>query len=226
MRAPVELVLPEGASALTRVRLGWRALHVLKDDPGHVEAGLLFNACLDSGVYPEIVDALRATEDGGRLLRGRPSLQGPELDLEALGRLPEYTFGHAVARYFRDNEITPFETTSALRNDVDYLSKRYRETHDFVHVLTGYGTDVAGEMEVQAFARGNLGIRSPLLIIAFATLLDPIEGDPIPPLRPFFRRLRRAHRRGARSPSLLRFAYEEHWESPLAEVQTARVAQA
>lgn len=224
MRATPDLLLPENASALTRIRLGWRALHVLKNDPGHVHAGPLLNACLDTGVYRRIAAQLRGTEDGRRLLSERPSLQGPELDLAALERLPVTTFGHAVARYFRDNGITPFETTFPIRNDLDYISKRYRETHDFVHVLTGYATDVAGEMEVQAFALGNLGIRSPVLIISFATLLNPIEDDPIPPLRTYARRLRRAHRRGARSPSLLRFAYEQHWESSLAELQAARIA--
>lgn len=218
------LRLPEGASPFTRLRLAVRALNILKDEPGHVEAGPLLNMCLDREVYVSIAAELRRSEEGRRLLAEKPSLQGPELDLAALERLDEGTFGRAVARYFRSNDLEPFVTTFPIESDVDYISKRYRETHDFAHVVTGYGTDVMGEMELQSFMGGNLGIRSPWLIVTFATLLDPMADDPVGPRGPYLRRLRRAYRRGRRSPSLLRVPYEDHWATPLETVRAALVA--
>ncbi len=104
------------------------------------------------------------------MLSVRPSLQGKTLDLGALDLLPEGTLGHEFARYFRDNKISPFETTLEIKSDIDFISKRYRETHDLLHVLTGYATDVMGEMELQAYALGNLGIRTAMLILLVGTL--------------------------------------------------------
>jgi ubiquinone biosynthesis protein COQ4 len=53
--------------------------------------------------------------------------------------------------------ISPFESSYPVRNDAEYLAKRYREVHDIVHFVTGYGTDPIGELELQAFVVGTLG---------------------------------------------------------------------
>ena len=39
----------------------------------------------------------------------------------------------------------------------DYVATRLREVHDVFHVVTGYGTDDIGELELQWFNCGNLG---------------------------------------------------------------------
>lgn len=210
-----DLTLEENASLFTRMRKAIRALNILKDDPGHPIAGALVNACLDAGVYRAIIRNLKQSEDGSRLLAERPSLQGPDLDLSVLERLPEESFGHAFARYFRDNGIHPFITLFEVRTDSDYISKRYRETHDIFHVLTGYGTDIAGEMELQAFAMGNLGIRAPLLIVPMGSLMLLKDRPKGFRAGDFFRRIWKAYRRGKQTPSLLRFPYELHWSTPL-----------
>src|SRR5688572_20734071 len=199
--------VPEGASLATRIRLGLRALNVLKHDAGHPIYGPLLNVCMDSDVYRGLARAWRSSEAGRRLLDERPTLQGHELDLEALARLPAGTLGHEFVRYFRDNGIEPFVTTFPVHSDVDYLSKRYRETHDLFHVITGYGTDEPGEMELQAFVLGNLGIRQAALILAYS-LPRRIKQMGFKDLGPYIGRLRAAHRRGRRSRELLSVNYE------------------
>ena len=198
--------LPANASILTRVRLGLRALDVLSEDPGNPHYGPLFNACLDSETYAKLARAWRESPEGARLLDERPTLQGRELDLEALGRLPAGTLGHEFVRYFRDNGIEPFITAFPIESDVDYLSKRYRETHDLFHVITGYATDEAGEMELQAFVLGNLGVPSAALVLVFSTALR-VRRDGVHGLPAYFARLRAAHGRGRRSRELLSVAW-------------------
>ncbi|MET0404453.1 MAG: Coq4 family protein [Cystobacter sp.] len=207
--------LPDNASLVTRLRVARQCLEVLKNDPTDPTSGQLINICLDLGVYADIVQRFQRSEEGRRLLSERPSLQGKELDLSALERLPEGTLGNAVAGYFRDNKIAPFETTLELKNDVDFIGKRYRETHDLLHVLTGYGTDVVGEMELQAFALGNLGIRTAVLILLFGTFEHLKQGRPGISMSAFLRRLRAAHRRGRASEQFLSFWFEHHWETPV-----------
>ncbi|MFL5356409.1 Coq4 family protein [Archangium sp.] len=218
------LSLPDNASLFTRLRVAIQALKVLEHDPANPTCGQLLNICLDLNVYASLVQQLQRSEEGRRLLSERPSLQGKELDLDALERLPEGTLGHGVARYFRDNKIFPFTTTLELKNDVDFIGKRYRETHDLLHVLTGYGTDVVGEMELQAYALGNLGIRTAVLILLFGTLGQLKDRQSGVALSAYLRRLRAAYRRGRASQQFLGFRFEHHWETPVATLRAQLVA--
>lgn len=210
------LVLPDGASVLTRLRLAIRALRVLDKRPDDHVAASLFNASIDGDVFQRLCEELAATDEGRALLAERPSLQGSALKLEALARLPVGTLGHSFAEYFCANGIKPFESPYEVRNDVDYLVKWYRETHDLHHILTGYRTDALGEMELQAFMAGNLGLRTSLVILIFAALLRP---HGLPPIWKYLDQLKAAHRRGRASMSVLRLRYEKLWETPVEVLQ-------
>lgn len=206
--------LPADASLFTRLRTAVHALNVLKDDPTNTFYGPLLNACLDSETYAELARDWRGS-DAQDLLDERPSLQGRELDLDALARLPAGTLGHEFVGYFRRNGIDPFVSDFPIRSDVDYLSKRYRETHDLFHVITGYGTDELGEMELQAFVFGNLGLRQAAFILLLS-LPHQVRTMGLREMPEYFRRLRAAYRRGRRSREMLSVRYENLWEQPVA----------
>jgi ubiquinone biosynthesis protein COQ4 len=206
--------LPANASVITRVRTTIRALKVLADDPANPDYGPLVNVCMDSETYAKLARTWRESPEGRRLLDQRPTLQGRELDLEALARLPADTLGHEFVRYFRDNGIAPFVTTFPVANDVDYLSKRYRETHDLFHVITGYGTDEPGEMELQAFVLGNLGLRQAVLILAYS-IPRRIKQEGFKDFGAYLGRLRAAYLRGRHSREMLSVRYEKLWEQPV-----------
>lgn len=212
------LVLPEGAGWFTRLRVAIRALRVLEKQPDDGIAAPLFNASLDGEVFARLARQLATEGEGRDLLRSRPSLSGSTLDLPALGRLPEGSVGRAFARYFDENKIRPFESPYEVRNDVDYLVKRYRETHDLAHVLTGYGTDAQGEMELQAFVWGNLGLRTSVVILMFAAVLRP---HGLPPIWKYADQLKAAYRRGQRSKPMIRVRCEHDWSMPVAQAREA-----
>ncbi|WNG20377.1 Coq4 family protein [Cystobacter fuscus] len=222
---PNTLSLPDNATLLTRLSVARQCLNVLRHDPANPTCGQLINICLDLNVYASLVQQLQRSEEGRRLLSERPSLQGKELDLAALERLPPGTLGHEFARYFRDNKISPFETTLELKNDVDFIGKRYRETHDLLHVLTGYATDVMGEMELQAYALGNLGIRTAAFILMFSTL-EHLKAPRSVGRSEYLRRVRAAYQRGRASQQFLDFPFEEHWETPVATLSARLCAPA
>ena len=214
MTPEINPTLPENASLLTRVRLSLHALKVLSDDPANTYYGPLINLCLDSDTYAKLARTWRESDEGRRMLDERPTLQGRELDLDALASLPEGTLGHEFMRYFRNNGIEPFVTAFPIKTDVDYLSKRYRETHDLFHVLTGYATDEDGEMELQAFVLGNLGVRQAILILMYS-LPGRFKHGGLPAVRAYLRKVRAAYRRGQRSRELLSVRYEKLWEQPV-----------
>lgn len=226
MSAPIP-TLPEHPSALRRLVVGLQAIRVAMDDPGNPEAGALINTCFELEVYERLVAGIRETPEGRVLLAERPSLARGDLDLDALRALPQGSLGWHFASLFDIDNVEPFETRQPVRNDVEYLSKRYRETHDLYHVLTGYETDLLGEMELQAFVRGNLGLRSPRAIVPLGITLGALripymEGtvEPTPfALRSWMERIRAARRRGAAVPPLIGVCFEDLWSIPLAEVR-------
>lgn len=209
--------LPANPSIFIRLRLAMKALRILADDPGNPYYGPFLNACLDGETYAKMARTWRERPEGCELLDDRPSLQGAELDLEAFARLPEGTLGREFVRYFETNGIEPFISSFPVANDVDYLSKRYRETHDIFHVITGYGTDEHSEMELQAFVLGNLGLRQTIMILAFSVPRHvPQLG--LRGMRPYVRRLRAAYRRGKQSRELLGVRYETLWDQPVSQL--------
>lgn len=215
-RAEDGLVLPDGASFFTRLVVAVRALKVLEKKPDDGIAAPLFNAALDGSTFAKLVLRLLGSDDGKALLSERPSLQGRSIHLPTLEALPVDSLGKNFAAYFEKNGIQPFESPYDVRNDVDFLVKRYRETHDLAHVLTGYGTDALGEMELQAFMLGNMGLRTSALILVFAALLRP---HGLPPMWKYFDKLKLAYARGKASDLLVRLRYEDFWNATVETVQ-------
>ena len=207
--------LPANASIFTRLRLATVALRALAEDAGDPYYAPLLHACLDGQVFARLARSWREGDEGSALLDARTTLQGRELDLEALARLPDGTLGREFVRYFEVNGIEPFVSQYPVDSDVDYLSKRYRETHDLFHVITGYGTDELGEMELQAFVFGNLGLRQAAFILLLS-LPHQVRTMGLREMPEYFRRLRAAYRRGRRSREMLSVRYENLWEQPVA----------
>lgn len=68
----------------------------------------------------------------------------PIVDAAYLRQLPEGTFGRAWIDTLEANGLTPLNS-----------GPRRQQLHDGIHVLTGYGTDLLGEAQVQAFLMGT-----------------------------------------------------------------------
>lgn len=108
-----------------------------------------------------------ADPGGRRLLEEERSLLPVLSDLETLWVLPEGSLGREYARFMQDEElsITDFaEASLASMNELDYtdrrawvLAQRLRDMHDLIHVVSGYGRDLLGEMSVLSFSSGRPG---------------------------------------------------------------------
>ena len=224
MRTTIESVqtggplhLPDGAGWYLRLRVGIRALRILTKDPDDCFAAPVFHLSMDRETWERIAEKLRRTPGGLSLLNERPSLQADSLDLPALRALPDGTLGNRLARYYEDNGIKPFESPYPVSSDVEYLATRYREIHDAVHIVTGYEPDEIGELELQAFILGNLGLRQSILAIVGTALFPP---HLFPPLRTYARRLVTAYRRGRSSGDVaIEPRYERLWGCTLDDIR-------
>jgi ubiquinone biosynthesis protein COQ4 len=211
------ILVPRGA--VGRVVAGVRAFRKLIDNPADPLHGPIFQMCAEYRLMRKLARSLQRHGEGRRLLAERPRLAANAVSLAALAALPPRSLGHAYAAYFDDNGISPFDPPRlAVETDEDYMATRLRETHDVFHVVTGYGTDDIGELELQWFNGGNLGWGPlPLLVIVASFFMGRMTkyGG----LWPVFKRARAAYRRGCRSRALASVVWEDYWSLPVHEVR-------
>ena len=160
----------------------------------------------------------------GRHLLAQPGFQAmlqenwrpAAIDLDALESLPEGSLGHTYAKQLKAQGITPDSLIdpAPIKNERDFIIHRLRETHDILHVLTGFGIDGASELGLQAF---NLAQnRSPLAVmLIFGGMLDCLQKDT--PLEPLLKALSRGFELGLTAKCVISYRLEDHWERPLSE---------
>lgn len=143
-----------------------RALHALRE--------LVRNPADTERVF-HVMDALRgatAERNLARLERLRPELieRGGNIldvlcDRAGLRAMPADSLGRAYLGFCEREGITPEglveASRAAGREDGEgagfWLQRRLRDTHDLWHVVTGYGTDPRGEVNVVAFSFAQTG---------------------------------------------------------------------
>ena len=95
------------------------------------------------------------------------------IDLDALEQLPAGQLGALLCLTTQISGITPdtLIDPAPITSDQEFIVHRLKETHDIVHVLTGFGVDGVGEIGLQAF---NLAQnRSPLaVLLIFGGMLE------------------------------------------------------
>jgi ubiquinone biosynthesis protein COQ4 len=115
--------------------------------------------------------AMREHPIGRRLLDERPNLSDALNDMRALAVLPEGSLGRAFHTFMDHPETIPGYMLAGLiyrdgwfdsvpmDEELRWAYERWIQTHDLMHVVSGYGADLAGEGLNIYFTGGyNLGI--------------------------------------------------------------------
>ena len=200
-----------------------RALWRVTRDLGDTESALLVEmtffksrALRQYARWEESARELRATSETAEAFKRRPRIG--TIDIDALSRLPEGTLGHTFATYLLANGLNPylFEPI-ADGSDGDFVMAHLLETHDIWHIVTGFGTDVAGEFALVAFyaAQTNLISSSMLLTIGFAntTFFTPTQ------LRDRIAAVAEGWNLGLKAVPLFGNDWNELWDVPLDELR-------
>jgi ubiquinone biosynthesis protein Coq4 len=142
------------------------------------------------------------------------------IDLVALRKLPAGTLGRVFADHLTDNHLDPasIPVPSYPAGDVRYVKTHLRETHDIWHVATGFDTDVAGEIGLQAFYLAQLPSRLSAALISMAFL--HLATKNIDARDAIMTEVMRGWALGKRAKPLFGFSWAEHWATPLTEVRT------
>jgi ubiquinone biosynthesis protein Coq4 len=214
-------MITEDVSSLSqfeRYRRAFTALARVIADPTRTDEVLDFSTYINatSRAAGDRLDFFYADPDGQRLYAEGRAIDS-RLDLDALAALPAGTLGHAYARFLRDRGLTPdvFDgRPDGVRDDrAAYVIQRLRQTHDLWHVVTGYDTDAASEVALQAFSYAQLRAPSSFFLAAAGTARGMRDKPSLP------RESLAGYRAGARAGKLATFPWEDHWATPLAEVR-------
>ncbi|MCB0219988.1 MAG: hypothetical protein KDH09_09865 [Chrysiogenetes bacterium] len=110
-----------------------------------------------------MLQRVKRSSKGRRLLQERPDLLSALKDAKWLASLPEGTLGREYYEFCQREQLTPGGLDEAvaegfdrsrlerMSEDEQFLQTWMRDTHDLYHVLTGYGTDLLGELGVLTF---------------------------------------------------------------------------
>ena len=85
---------------------------------------------------------------GKRAFESRPRLGN--VDLKSLHQLPDNTLGYVYANHMIEKSLTPLQASS-VDNNYQFLAAHIIETHDLWHVVTGFETNIIGEIQLEAF---------------------------------------------------------------------------
>lgn len=166
------------------------------------------------------LESMRGDPQVAALLRERPELSSEQVDFGALRRLPASTLGGAYVRHLDDNGLTADYQAARTHYiedpDISYLLRRFRQTHDVWHTLTGLGTTGHEEVIIHAFSWGQMRLPVSAMVVILGTLKHIVLEGRRQALR---HGLREAYRIGRDAEPLLPVHWERMWNQPLESVR-------
>ncbi len=201
---------------LTRSIALTRALVTLIRDPNRLE--MVFEL-RDSLADPKIMDQLveKLSKDP-RIALSFIQRHRLKIDLDALSRLPEGTLGRAYAENMRRLGLDPAAIpVLSSNNPRDFFSAHLYETHDLWHTLTGFATDVAGELGLQAFYMAQIGGGLPIALLTAGAVNTALLSRADAANR--MDEIARGWQMGRAAKPIFGVHWDELWAVPLAEVR-------
>ena len=124
------------------------------------------------------MERFRATDTGRRLLDAPRGLLDHLNDRDRLAAMAPGTLGRTYHEFLAEEDLSAEGLATLSVNDGDErmtpderrFFHRMRDTHDLVHVMTGYGREPLGEICNLAFTFGQQGGRGIAVIAALGTL--------------------------------------------------------
>lgn len=196
---------------------------LLKDKENTAEVFKIFEA-LPSKDFMRRVRALTLSEQGERLRARESDLPAILDDHAALREMPKGSVAQAYCDFMEREGLSAAGLVEESEKSgrptypdlVQWYGYRLRDTHDLMHVLTGYGRDALGEQCVLLFTHGQNPSHGHLLL-GYAGALHMKRQ--VPSGAPVLKAVRQAHRTGRACPSLVGMSIRDLLAMDLAEAR-------
>jgi ubiquinone biosynthesis protein Coq4 len=204
-------------NTLLAARVLWSFADLVRH-PEHLDRVFEISGSLASrrqDVIQRMRDHFALNPGGAAALRERPRLQ---VRLAELSAMPAGTLGRVFADHMRANGLDPAAIpTLPARNELEYVQAHLYETHDVWHAVTGFNTDVAGELGLQAFYAAQAPGGLPLMLLAVGFLNTALFA--IDERERRLEAIVRGWEMGRRAAPLFGVRWGELWGRPLDEVR-------
>ena len=198
---------------------------LIKDKENTAEVSPIFEALPWRGAYSSAT-AFLSTPRGQQIRASEPSLVAVLDDHVALRKLPVGTLAHAYCDFMEReglsaqglvDELDTYRRPDQYFDDqASWYFDRVRDTHDLMHIVSGFGRDALGEQCVLAFTYSQ----QPALAHLFLGYAGALEIWKRGKVRvPIFRAVREAQRMGKACPRLIEQPILELLATPLAELR-------
>ena len=188
----------------------FRELMRIKRDPARIgDLAVLKAELIGYRARPEIEAKLRAMAE-----------PCPEIDLDALARLPRGALGRELVEFLAAHRLSPFRLTDALDPEMrkrQVFTARYGLLHDVFHVLTGFDTSWAGELGVWSFVAAQRYAPLHRVAVILASIVYPFLA-PLQIVR-IWRNRRLGRAMGRAAASLIEVPLETMWDRPVAAIR-------
>ena len=186
---------------------------LLKDKEDTAEVFKIFEALPSKDFVPR-VRRLMLSEHGETLRATEAYLPAILDDHDALRRLPKGSVAHAYCDFMEREGLTAAGLVEESEKSghrtyddlIQFYGFRLRDTHDLMHVLTGYGRDGLGEQCVLLFTHGQSPSHGHLLI-GYAGAIHMKKM--VKSRAPVFKAVRQAHKTGVACPPVVGMSIRE-----------------
>lgn len=104
---------------------------------------------------------MRNDKEGRQILEERPRIKAKDLNFSRFENMPKNTLGYHYWTFMAHYNFSPDERPLVKYvpdMELAYIHQRYKETHDFTHVLMNMGIEVEDELAVKAFEMIQTGL--------------------------------------------------------------------
>lgn len=188
---------------------------IVRDPNQLAEVFHLSDSLSDPRIMERLAAGIRTQPGGSEALAARRRIQ---VDLAQLGELPDGTLGKTYWRFMKDNNLVPDSIPKLPAVDEGaFIRAHLYETHDMWHAITGFDSDVAGELGLQAFYGAQLNGPLPSAILAAGILNTALFALDDQARR--FDAIAYGWNVGRRARHLFGFDWTGSWTRPVAEVR-------
>jgi ubiquinone biosynthesis protein COQ4 len=120
-----------------------------------------------------IKDKMLSDKIGRQILEEKPRIREDQFDFDKLKSYSENTLGKNYYNFMSKYNFKPDERPICkYYTDLEsaYILQRYREIHDFIHVLLGYDIDVIDELAVKIYESLHLKLPSAAIASLFGSI--------------------------------------------------------
>ena len=171
------------------------------------------------GALEKLRAGMLAHPVGADILEQKPNLTTATLNLNSLRKLPKGTFGSAYVEWMDRYGYSPDgrpEVRYIEDKELAYIMQRYRQTHDFSHVLLNLPPTVMGEVVIKWYELAQTQLPMTFLSAMFGPLsVGPQEWRLLLQSGAFAW----ASKVGTDSDSMLCVRFEDHLDSSLEDVR-------